>query len=293
MTIGDKQMDKLNTPSISSSSMIVELNVSLWTGRKLDRAVSDEIDITKHTTTRAGNYHKKLFADEPRFEAIQKQVGMARTYHYARTMPWSDGGQRLLTTPLYFDYNSYMTNEQMRFYELVETCLNDWDNMLQRAQVKLGRLFNPDDYPSKDDIRSRYAFNIKYSPVPEVGDFRVDVGNEALRYLQDSYEESYKAQIETAYKDVWTRLHESLSNMSERLAGEKKQVFRDSLVSNVRDIVGLLSAFNITDDPKMREAERKINFALLGVTPDSLREDTEFRLETKQKVDELLKEFAW
>lgn len=281
------------TPSIATSAMLVELNISLWTGRKLDKDVSQEIDIQKHTTTRAGNYHKKLFADEPKFEAIQKFAGNLRTQHYYNTMPWSDSGLRLLTTPLFFDYNKRMTEGEAEFNRLVGEFLYDYDNMIARAHQKLGTLFNPNDYPSIDDVAEKYNFKLKYSPVPEVGDFRVDVGSEALQQLNTSYAEYYEEQLKQAYKDVWDRTYEALKNMSEKLAGEDKQIFRDTLVTNVTGIVDLLDKFNITDDPNMRKAKDKISNVLLGITPDALREDDYLRHDTKRRVDELLKEFAW
>ena len=65
------------------------------------------------------------------------------------------------------------------------------------------------------------------------------------------------------------------------------------MVTNVKEMIDLLDKFNITGDAKMRQAKVKIQSALSGVTPDALREDDEFRLDTKQKVDDLLKEFSW
>lgn len=284
---------KTTAPSIASSSMLVELNIGVWSGRKLDKSVSQEIDVAKQTSTRAGNYNKKLFADEPEFEALAKFAANTRTFHYHKTMPWNDGGQRLLTTKLYFDYHKYMTAEQTKFFNLVDRCMDDWDNMVARAAVKLGALFNLDEYPDREAVRNRFHFRIKYAPVPEVGDFRCDINTEALAELQEAYEKAYTEQLTNAYSDVWQRTHEALKHMSNKLAGENKQLFRDSLVGNVQEMVDLLDGFNITDDPKMREAKRKIEQALKGVTPDGLREDSGFRLETKQKVDELLKEMAW
>jgi hypothetical protein len=58
-------------------------------------------------------------------------------------------------------------------------------------------------------------------------------------------------------------------------------------------MVDLLDKFNVTGDKKMREAKVRIQNALLGVTPDALREDADFRLDTKSKVDTLLKDFNW
>ena len=280
-------------PSISSSAMLVELNISTWTGRKFDKQVSAEIDVQKQTTTRAGNYHKKLFADEPDFEAIGKYAGNARTYHYYATMPWSDSGLRLLTTAMYFDYQKRITEMEFEFNGLVNKFLSGYDSMVLRAQTKLGSMFNIEDYPSKDEIASKYRFSAKFSPVPTVGDFRVDVGNDAQQQLNLSYAKAYSENLEQAYKDVWERTHEALTNMSEKLAGDKKQIFRDTLVSNVMGMVDLLDKFNVTGDSKMKQAKGRIEGILRGITPDALRECDDLRLDTKSKVDALIKEMSW
>jgi hypothetical protein len=273
--------------------MLTELNISVWTGRKFDKVVSQEIDTAKQTTTRAGNYHKNLIADEPNFIALSKFGGNARTFHYHATMPWSDSGLRLLTTAMYFDYHKVISQMEQDFYGLVDTALNDYPNMILRAKHKLGDLFNEHDYPDVDDLRNKYRFSVKFSPVPDVGDWRVDIGNEARQTLQESYQQAYQQNLDQAYKDVWERTHDALSNMSAKLAGNQKQIFRDTLVTNVKEMIDLLDKFNITGDAKMKQAKTKIQNALLGVTPDALREDDYLRLDTKQKVDDLLKEFSW
>jgi hypothetical protein len=283
----------LSVPSISSSAMLVELNISVWTGRKFDKGVSQEIDTQKQTTTRAGNYSKRLFADEPIFDAIQKYAGNSRTYHYHATMPWSDSGLRLLTTTMFFDYQKEISGMEMEFNRLVEQFVNQYDKLVLQAQMKLGALFNPDDYPHVDTVREKFRFSVKFAPVPEVGDWRVNVGNEAQEMLKESYAEYYQANLEQAYADVWERTHEALKRMSEKLSGEKKQIFRDTLVGNVQEMIDLLDKFNITGDPKMKQAKVKMESALSGITPDALREDDALRHDVKSKVDSLLKEFSW
>lgn len=67
---------------ISTSAVLVDLGISTWTARKLDKKVSEEIDVTKGTTARAGNYHKKLFAGDSILDEMNKFVTQVRTYHY-------------------------------------------------------------------------------------------------------------------------------------------------------------------------------------------------------------------
>jgi hypothetical protein len=273
--------------------MLVELNISVWTGRKFDKGVSQEIDTAKHTTTRAGNYSKRLFADEPIFDAIQKYTGNARTYHYHATMPWSDSGLRLLTTAMFFDYQREITAMEQEFERLVEQFITNYDKLVIQAQMKLGTLFNADDYPPVEMIRDKFKFSVKFAPVPEVGDWRVNVGQEAEAILKESYANYYQSNLESAYADVWERTHEALTRMSEKLSGDKKQIFRDTLVSNVMDMVDLLEKFNVTGDTKMRAAKHKLESVMLGITPDALREDDHLRLDVKGKVDLLIKELSW
>ena len=283
----------VSVPSISSSAMLVELNISVWTGRKFDKGVSQEIDTAKQTTTRAGNYSKRLFADEPIFDAIQKFAGNSRTYHYHATMPWSDSGLRLLTTSMFFDYQREITAMEQEFNRLVEQFITNYDKLVIQAQMKLGTLFNADDYPPVEMVRDKFKFSVKFAPVPEVGDWRVNVGQEAEAILKESYANYYQSNLESAYADVWERTHEALSRMSEKLSGDKKQIFRDTLVSNVMDMVDLLEKFNVTGDPKMRTAKHKLESVMLGITPDALREDDYLRLDVKGKVDSLIKELSW
>ena len=280
-------------PSISSSAMLVELNISVWTGRKFDKQVSAEIDTQKQTTTRAGNYSKRLFADEPIFDAIQKFAGNARTYHYHATMPWSDSGLRLLTTAMYFDYNKKISEMEMDFDNLVSNFINQYQVLVAKSQTKLGTLFSASDYPDVQDISSQFRFSVKYAPVPDVVHWRVDVGNDAKQQLMDSYVTYYSSNLEQAMREPWERMHEALKNMSIKLSGDKKQIFRDTLVGNVVELCDLMDKFNVTGDPKMKQAKAKIENALLGITPDALREDDDLRLDTKSKVDSLLKEFSW
>jgi hypothetical protein len=66
-------------------------------------------------------------------------------------------------------------------------------------------------------------------------------------------------------------------------------VFRETLVSNVIDMVELLNVCNVTGDSQMSALAMKLDDALRGVTPDALREDGYLRAETKRAVDDVIK----
>jgi hypothetical protein len=208
------------------------------------------------------------------------------------TMPWSDMGLRLVSTQNYFKYTQQMSALQTEFHRLVNIFLDAYGWEIGQAQVKLGDLFNQDEYPSTDRLREKFRFQLSEMPVPDVGDFRLDINNEAQELIKQKYADYYTAQLKNAMRDVWLRAHTALSKMSERLDyadKDTKKVFRDSLVENVMDMVGLLKTCNITGDSQMSAIATSLENALLGVTPDALRADDYLRYETKQHIDTVLK----
>mgnify|MGYP001340250210 FL=1 len=281
-----------NTPSISSSATLVELGISKWTGRKLDKRASADVASANYAKTGVANVHKKLLGDCAELKAIDTIVGVARTAHYSMTMPWSDTGLRLLTTKAYFKYHETMTEIQASFDDCVNTFLQAYDWEITQAQAKLGDLFNRNDYPTTESLGNKFGFRLSYMPLPEAGDFRLDINNEAQAEMKTHYETYYTTQLNNAMNDIWQRAFKCLSNMSERLdyaSHESKKVFRDTLVTNVLDIVDLLSVCNVTNDSQMEAMRMKLEDTLQGVTPDALREDEFLRAETKKSVDEVIK----
>jgi len=281
-----------NVPSISSSSMLVELSISTWTGRKLDKRASKDVTINNNADTGIANVNKKLLGNCQELTAVQKFVANVRNIHYSMTMPWSDTGLRLLPTAQYFKYHQQMTAIQNEYDRLVNEFIRTYDWAISQAQARLGDLFNPADYPSTDSIRSKFSFRLSYIPLPDAGDFRIDIGNEATEQVRTHYQTYYETQLNNAMQDVWQRAYSALSNMSERLDyadHEQKKVFRDTLVSNVLDIVDLLDVCNVANDSQMSALRLKLDDALRGVTPDALREDGYLRAETKRAVDDVIK----
>jgi len=181
---------------------------------------------------------------------------------------------------------------QNEFEALKTKFLNSYNDEVINVQLKLGSLFSRDDYPLIESLDSKFAFRTNYMPLPDIGDFRVDIGNEALLEIKQKYEDFYNKQYNTAMNDVWTRLHKALTNMSERLdygSKEDKKVFRDTLVGNVTDMIELLRVCNVTKSIQMSDMANKLEDAMSGVTADALREDDTFRAETKAAVDAVMK----
>lgn len=271
--------------------MLSELSISQWTGRKKDRKASKDVTADNNAETGVANVHKKLLGNCAELDAVHKMTGNIRNIHYGMTMPWSDTGLRLLPTAQYFKYHAAMTDLENQWRAATNTFLQSYQWEISQAQAKLGDLFDATEYPTTDTLTTKFGFNLNYIPLPDAGDFRIDVGNDAVAEVKSSYGDYYARQLTKAMNDVWIRLHDALTRMSERLdygADDDKRVFRDSLVSNVTDMVELLTVCNVTGDAQMTAMRDKLSDAMYGVTAEVLREDTHTRTETKRTVDQVI-----
>ena len=283
---------KTDTVSISSASMLVELNISVWTGRKLDRKASADVTTDNQAVSGVANVHKNLMAGSSLLKEIASIAGEARNgVHYHKTMPWSNTGIRLLPTALYMGYHAGMTDLQDRFKDAVCEFITNYNASITRAEHALGDMFDISDYPDALDLASKFRFSFTYTPLPDAGDFRLDIQNDAIDQIKTDYAEHYEKQIGTAMKDIWRKAYDALTKMSERIdyAGhEVKKVFRDSLVDNVTDMVEILELSNVTGDSQMSALALTLDDALRGVTADALRQDPNLRKEVKKSVDSVI-----
>ena len=277
----------VSAPSISSASMLVELGISSWTGRKKDKAASAEVTTQNAARTGVASVNKKLLGDCAELVAVQKFAANVRTSHYAMTMPWSDSGMRLLPTTVYFKYHQQMTQLQGEFDRLVQNFLDAYDWEVVQAQAKLGTLFNRDEYPTVDSLRDKFGFRMSYIPLPDAGDWRVDMERDAQDALKEQYNTFYRKQVEGAMRDVWERLHTELNRFVSQLGvdaeGKKGKIY-GSTMEHVMHLTDMLEAANFTNDPNLTLAQNRIRAALDGVDKDDLVRNDIFREDTKRAM---------
>lgn len=281
--------------SIATSAMLCDLNISVWSARKLDRKVSEEVTSARGASRSAARVNKNLLADDPRLGAILSFAGDTRAWIAKVTMPWSDYGTRLVTTAQFFDFKAALDDRKDKFDQLVQDFVTVYPTLISAQAFKLGTMFDRGEFPLPSEIARKFSMRYTFMPLPESGDFRVDIGNEAAVALRDEYETEYNRRVKECMGDVWQRLKDVLDRISDRLGTDdgKNRVFRDTMVTNAVEVCDLLKCLNVTNDPALEQARRLTEQALLGVTPDELRKNPAVREDVRAKVDDILGRFAW
>jgi hypothetical protein len=282
---------------VARSAMLVDFNISLYSGRKQDKRTQSEVVAQKGANSaKAASVYKNLFSECKELDAITKFQARARAEHYRLTLPWDDRGARLLPTAMLMEYQKTMTRYRDEFQMLVDTFLDKYDTLVAAAAFQLGTLFDRTEYPPRQHVARRFSMDVAFTPLPTAGDFRLDVESEVQRDLIAQYEQRIEAQLAAANQDSWTRLHDALSRLSDRLTVEEdgtKRKFHDTMVTGALELCELLTQMNVSKDPALEKARARLEDALQGVTPDELRKEDGTRVLTKQKVDAILGAFDW
>lgn len=285
-----------NNITISSSAVLVNLSISCWTARKMDKKTSAEIDNEKNTTVRAGNYHKSLLAGSAELDAVNKYAAQVRNWHTLQTLPWSDSGARLVPTARLFDYQQQLGQHEQEFLRLVDNFIAAYSTLVQAAQFRLGDLFDADEYPDVDVVASKFGFGYVFSPVPEVGDFRVDIGNEGLDALKKQYELNRNKFIQEAMEDVWRRVREVTERLSNQLRvesnGEKGRMHQSTLDSAL-ELCDMMKSMNLTNDPEMERVRKELRMTLDGVDLKELKKNEYAREDVKRELDDLISKLTF
>lgn len=287
----------MQVSGIARAAMLVDLQISIYSGRKQDKRTQAEVTTSKGANSKkAASVYKSLFADCVELDSITKFQARARAEHYRLTLPWNDYGARLLPTKALLDYQKAMGKYQAEFDRLVGAFLDKYDTLVAAAAFQLGTLFEREEYPDRDQVAKKFRMETSFTPLPTSGDFRLDIENEVQQELVDKYEKRITEQIAAANQDSWTRLYEALKRLSDRLVvteDGKKKVFHDTMVTGALELCELLDQLNVTGDTSLTKASRQLEAVLSGVTPKELREEDGTRITTKQKVDEILAAFEW
>lgn len=307
--------------SIASAAMLGSINISVWEARKQDRKTAEEVTQSKGARSkRAATVHKHLFSECPALEAIKSLRGEVRNWFNTQTLPWDDNGRRLITTAQYLNVMGQAAKYQQRFEDLTRVFVNTYATEISKQAFEMGALFDRAEYPPESEVAAKFRFSFTVEPVPESGDFRVDVGIAAAADLKDQYEKAVAVRVSAAVADAWDRIKTQVEWVKERMTAvlehdpdaveqvpttdetgavvsveikkKRRPKLYDSMLEQGLELTSLLRDLNVTNDPRLEAARVALETALSRVDMDSLKESPELQQATRTAMENILSEFA-
>jgi len=287
----------VSVPSVlQRKAVLVSLNISTWAARKLDRKVTRETNQRYHAAADAGRFNK-LLIEAARLKEINGCVSRARDLYYSMTKPWADEGQRILPNALYLDFVNQLRVIKQDFEKAAEDFCREYPSFVAERKSVLNGMFNEADYPTPGMIRGKFKLEHRFSNLPAAGDFRSDdLDAETVEDIRAEIEKTTTAVEHEAMAHTKTQIVEVVGHMAKKLGeyksegGDERRFFFDSLVDNIRDLVKLLPAFNLTGDTKLDALIKRIDKELCSEDAKVLRKNDDLREGVRKSAEDILAE---
>ena len=276
--------------TITNEAMTANLQIGVWMGHRLDKDASKAVTDANAAESDAARVNKHLIPKEA-LRPIITAMGAVRTHFYSKTLPWKDNGDRLLTRKIFTGFLQEHERLVTAFREAVSDFLDrTYPSARAQAEFRMGNLFRLEDYPSADHLRQKFYINLDIDAVTEAGDFRVTMDQDQLDSIQADMTQAMQDRLGKAMGEVWTRLATTLGHFSERMKGDT--TFKVSTITNLEELLELLPALNIMNDPDLERIRKDIKGALNGVNAKDLRGDPAVRTVVAQETQQIMDDMA-
>lgn len=266
--------------SLSHRALLVTVNISQWSGRKLDKKATETANSVHHADATAGNYHKKLLPAALELERVGTIASQARKYYYEQTLPWMSDGTRIISGQNYIKFQSEMRKIKGHFEAAVKDFEAAYPRLQNEAKSKLGNLYSADEYP--ENIGERFGIEYNFLPLPDAKDFRVSVSDAEKK----AFEKKIKAIETTAMRDASQRLLDVVKSATEKLK-DPKSIFRDSMLENITEIAALIPALNISNDSKLDQLSEEARKAIESIDKKTVRSDSKERDKARKALSDI------
>jgi hypothetical protein len=286
--------------SLATSSILVSVDIKVWTATKQDKPSADELTASKKADKNTARVTQHLLADNPLHKDLINERQRIYNWMQRITYPWS-GSQSLLPVISLPKFMQEYTQHEQSFTNKKDKFLADYQNIIGTMAFKMGDMFDRNSYPDAHTLQDKFAITLYTSEVP-TGDYRVQISQELADDLHHNYERQsanlvneviarQSAQLVEVMKSISNScsIEESLDDQGQ-LKIKRKKLY-DSTIERALELCDTYSSFNLTANPDLEAARSSLAGLLKDVNIDALRDSDSLRNKVKSEVDNILNKF--
>lgn len=276
--------------SLHEKSLLISLTLAGLPSSRADKEITAAVLFDKNAQADAGRWISRLW---PRaaMEPIRGLDSQIRSYHYQKTLPWMDKGERIIASRTFTAYTEQMRDYRYKRETLVQGFIDCYDDWLDQAREMRGDSFKLSEYPTRHSCRDRFRFELATAPIPHRDDFRVTLASEDLHEIQAALDARVADAELTARRDLYRRMAEPVAKLVERLA-EPDARFTAATLNVLRELCATLPDVNVLDDPEVEFLRQTIESQLCHLDPESISESRSDRSRALSKANSILAKMA-
>lgn len=286
--------------SLSSSAVLVSVDISVWSATKQDRGISDEVTTSKNADKSAGRYVKNLLANHPKHKAVVNYRQTIYNWLQRRTYRWNQS-QNLLPSVDVPKFKQEYHEHEIAFHALVDELITQYDSIVSDMAFKQGTMFNRGDYPAKEQVAGKFSLNLYVSEVP-MNDFRCGIAQDIAEDLFTTLSKQSARIIDSIAQEQSERMLEVMESISHccgvdesEVNGEvrtKRRKIYDTTIQKALEMCESFKRFNLKNDSGLEQARMSLEKVLSGVKAEDIRDSDAVRHHVKEGIDDILSKFG-
>jgi hypothetical protein len=220
---------------------------------------------------------KLLDTRNPRFRLVTAVRSQAISYWKSVSLPYPEPGLRLLPHAGIQPFADRMTLYRENLRQSVRVLESSLPELRAQARERLGRLYNPADYP--ESLTGEFDLSWEF-PSIEPPDYLKQLAPELYerecQRVRGRFEEAV-ALAEQAFLEEFAKL---VTHLTERLSGDddgQPKVFRDSAVENLRGFFDRFRQLNVRSNDQLETLVQQTQDILEGNPARALRQHDTLR----------------
>lgn len=227
---------------------------------------------------------KLLDTSHPAYKSVTAVRTRVVAYWKGISLPFPEAGIRLIHQQDVADFDARLTFHRQELDQAVADLNRHYDDLRSAARQRLGRLYNPSDYPQSLLGLFGLAWEFPSVEPPDyLRQLSPRVFEEESRRVSSRFEQAV-ALAEDAFATELSRL---VSHLAERLSGQedgRPKIFRDSAIENCREFFDRFRRLNVRSNAELDELVEQAQRMLQGVEPQELRDSRAMRADISRDM---------
>lgn len=228
---------------------------------------------------------KKLIdTKHPAFRAVTAIRGRVQSVWKGMTLPFPEPGIRLVRRDQIERFDSLMTDLRAELADEVANLNAHFAELKATARNRLGRLFNPVDYP--DSLLGLFGVEWEF-PAVEPPSYLQQLSPELYEQERQRIAGRFDEAVRLAEQAFAEELSKLVAHLTERLSGAedgKPKVFRDSAINNLSEFFERFKTLNVRSSEELDNLVAQAQRVVRGVAPQALRDDGSVRERVTQQL---------
>ena len=187
------EMPTISPQGIASGAVLIKLSIGEFRSEKKDKAAAAQIARANGAKEKALTARKDILAECVEYHTLSKWIAkLPRKDFVAKTVPFEDGGMRLVTTErLLSTILPTFGNYENEYWRMVDTFVDTYDFAVSEHLSTLGGMYDRSLYPSKEVVRSKYRWELITKPISTADHFVLDLESGAQDAIKQQYQQHF------------------------------------------------------------------------------------------------------